>query len=153
MQSRQEVPSSRPAPPRPDLEPEPGFVIPEQVLAAFKGGAGLQPEKRLMLAVLEDAVTSYQRYALAESAAGRAEFDEAWAWMGLDDHRWPYSFLNVCRALDLDPSCIRRGLSRWRARQAALPADERERVRAPFRRMNGSRTRATSRAPGLRLAG
>jgi hypothetical protein len=56
-------------------------------------------------------------------------------------------------ALDLDPAAIRAGLSSWRARQAALPAEEREVVGVRFRRMSGSRTRAIGPAPGVRLVG
>jgi hypothetical protein len=150
MQAQRDVP--RPSG-RAGVESDPGFVLPEQVFAAFNGGAALQPEKRLMLAVLEDGVASYQRHALTETPAGRAEFYEAVRWLRRNDEHWPFSFLNVCRTLGLEPTFIRRGLSSWRMRQTALPAAEREHVRAPFRRMNGTRTRTRSPAPGLRLVG
>jgi hypothetical protein len=150
MQAGRELPHTAG---RAGIEPDPGFVLPEQVFAAFGGGAALQPEKRLMLAVLEDGVASYQRHALSETPGGRAEFYEAVRWLRRNDEHWPFSFLNVCRTLDLDPSAIRRGLSSWRVRQAGLPAAEREHVGARFRRMNGTRTHTTSPAPGLRLAG
>ncbi len=126
--------------------------LPEQLLPFSGLAAHLQPEKRLMLAVLEDAVTSYFRHAFATRHAGMAEFREAQAWITSDDTTWPFSFLNICTALDIEADYVRRGLERWRAREQRLPAGQRRRVGAPFRRMNGTRTRTCADAPGLRLA-
>ena len=43
--------------------------------------ARLQPEKRLMLAVLEDAVSDFQKYATATSGRGRRLFANADGWL------------------------------------------------------------------------
>jgi hypothetical protein len=110
-----------------------------------------------MLAVLEDGVETYRSHALAERRADLAEFRRAAEWIRRNDERWPFSFVNVCHTLGLDPAFIRRGLRRglssWRAQQALLPAGEGEPVWRRLRRMNGSRTRATGEAPGLRRTG
>ena len=73
----------------------------------------LQPEKRLMLAVLEGAVSDFQKYATALDGRGRRLFAEADAWFQSSAIHDPLDFENVCQALDLDPSFIREGLERW----------------------------------------
>jgi len=126
--------------------------MPEQFLPFSSLAANLQPEKRLMLAVLEDAVTSYFRHAFATSDVGEVEFREATEWIHSPDNAWPFSFLNICTALSIEPDYVRRGLARWRELQKLVPAAERRPVRSPFRRMNGTRTKTRADAPGLRLA-
>lgn len=134
-----------------ELEPE--AVLPEQLVAGFGRGATLQPEKRLMLAVLEDAVTCYMREAVQDPRLTTPVFRDAEGWIVSDDAVWPFSFLNICRTLDIEPSAIRRGLRDWRERQRALAPERRATVRSPFRRMNGTRTKTRAHAPGLKLAG
>ncbi len=58
------------------------------------------PEKRLMLAVLEDAINQYR---INESL-------EAKRWLQSDSRMWAYSFVNICEVLDLEPSYLRKGL-------------------------------------------
>lgn len=130
---------------------EPAAVLPAQIGASFGMGATLQPEKRLMLAVLEDAVTVFLREATREPSDLSAEFLDAQAWIVSEEAEWPFSFENICRALALEPTAIRRGLREWRTRQLALAPARRTRVRSPFRRMNGTRTKTRAHAPGLKL--
>jgi hypothetical protein len=77
--------------------------------------ASVRPIRRLMLAVLEDAMRCYQTYANSRSRAHRRLFIEAEAW--LMDRRADsvFSFTTVCEALGIDPTCLREGLRRWRA--------------------------------------
>lgn len=133
------------------LDLAPAAVLPAQLAPAFQLDAGVHPEKRLMLAVLEEAVAAYQKFACATSAPSRREFLEAQTWLENNGRHWPYSFLNVCETLGLAPDAIRSGLHRWRDRQRTLPETQRVRIRHPFRRTNGSRTRTRGRAPGVRL--
>jgi len=87
-------------------------VLPAQMFGGFRVGAALQPEKRLMLAVLEDAVEIYLRE--ADRPLGRAspDFAAAAEWLRSPDDRWPFSFVSICRVLGFEPSAIRRGLTR-----------------------------------------
>ena len=81
-----------------------------------EGHAGLlQPEKRLMLAVLEGAVSDFQKYATATSGRGRRLFAEANAWLGSSGTDRLLDFESICQVLELDPAFIRAGLQRWRA--------------------------------------
>lgn len=116
-------------------------VLPVQ-LESGRADASLVPEKRLMLAVLEEAVFTFQRDALG---GGGAELAEVEHWFADDDREWPFSFENICSALELEPSFVRHGLAEWVRRRALLPNVERRRLRNPFRRMNGSRHRPSGR--------
>jgi hypothetical protein len=73
-------------------------------------------EKELMLAVLEDAINSFQRYLVAGNEKERQRFQEVQEWILGKDGDWLFSFDNICEALDLDPSYLRRGLMAWAKR-------------------------------------
>jgi hypothetical protein len=64
-----------------------------------------------MLAVLEDAVTCFQKYALAYNGKGKRPFCEAEDWILEKNSKWFFSFENICAALGLDPNYVRRGLT------------------------------------------
>lgn len=130
------------------LEPE--TVLPSQFFDRVQIDASLQPEKRLMLAVLEDAVGAFQKYATAATRRGRRLFGEAEEWFEDAASDWPFAFENVCQALALEPAYIRSGLRRWRARQIAHPESSARVIRFPFRRVNGRRHSITGRPVGLR---
>lgn len=57
----------------------------------------------------------------------------------MDDFHWPFSFVNICAVLGLDPAYIRFKLKRWRervlteqqrTRQSALPISQPPRLAA-----------------------
>jgi hypothetical protein len=73
-----------------------------------------QPEKRLMLALLEGAVGDFQKYATASNAHGRRLFADVDAWFASTSHGM-LDFETICDGLGLDPSFLRSGLHRWRA--------------------------------------
>jgi hypothetical protein len=87
------------------LEPDP--VHPVQF---FQLRSALQPEKRLLMAMLRDAVRTLQR-APARGRLSRAQ-QAAWGWIYSDDVTWPFSYLNVCDALAIDPAYVRGELVR-----------------------------------------
>ena len=68
----------------------------------------------LMYAVLEDAITCFQRFSSASGARGRAEFNDAENWLMHEKSDWFFSFEPICEALSLNPDYIRAGLLRWR---------------------------------------
>ena len=70
-----------------------------------------------MLAVIEEAVSDYQRHVVAAPRAAKRLFREAHAWIMSDDTAWSFSFVNLCDALGLDPGALRAGLRRWGDRQ------------------------------------
>jgi len=74
----------------------------------------VERERRLVLAIVEEAVRSYQRYAYATNRRGRRLFWETCEWFAERDQPWIFSFENACHILDLEPDSIRQGLTRWR---------------------------------------
>ncbi|MEO6027815.1 MAG: hypothetical protein ABIR79_13195 [Candidatus Binatia bacterium] len=95
-----------------------GMVLPE-VDPTDDVGADLrhvaQPERRLLFAVLSDAIIRYRRLATAPRHAS-IELREAERWIRSDDREWPCSFVNVCEALDIAWEPLRRAMFEWRRR-------------------------------------
>jgi hypothetical protein len=63
-----------------------------------------------MLAVLEEALVTYQRGINSPVPEQRRRFCEVDSWTSSEDTDWPFSFENICHALRLDPDYIRFGL-------------------------------------------
>ncbi|HET8562389.1 MAG TPA: hypothetical protein VFM35_00820, partial [Candidatus Binatia bacterium] len=49
---------------------QPDTLLPDQFLETFRRKSHLEPEKKLMLAVLEDAIACYQKYIFARDGKG-----------------------------------------------------------------------------------
>jgi hypothetical protein len=77
------------------------------------------PEKMLMFAVLEDAITCFQKFSSAQSIRGKARFQEEEDWFFHERSDRLFCFEKVCELLDLNPDYIRAGLTRWRSRAPA----------------------------------
>ena len=73
-------------------------------------------EFELVRATLDDAIHTYRKYALAKGRRAQRLFREVDEWISVDDRSWPFSFVNICEVLDLDPGYIRTGLKLWRQR-------------------------------------
>jgi hypothetical protein len=101
-------------------------ILPAQLFAEV--AALHDPERRLRLAVLKDAVRYFQRHLDATHRSGRVLYEDAVDWFSSPDRTEPFAFENVCEALGLDPEYVRRGLRRWgdaaRARRAVNAASE-----------------------------
>jgi hypothetical protein len=67
-------------------------------------------EQLLRRAVLIDAVMTIIKYSNVDKPRGRRLLAEARAWVAADDPVWPFSFVNVCDALDLSVSHVRRSI-------------------------------------------
>jgi hypothetical protein len=76
-----------------------------------------KPERKLMLAVLVDAVQTYQKFAFSTSIRGQALFREAERWLWSEDSEGVFSFSNICEVFGLDPALFRRGLLKWREKR------------------------------------
>lgn len=116
--------------------------------------ASVRPIKRLMLAVLEDAMRCYQTYANSRSSAHRRLFVEAEGWLMDRRADGVFSFATVCETLGINPACLRDGLRRWRlqllgglnprrlARRS--PVTRAGRISAPLRRLRRGKACATA---------
>jgi hypothetical protein len=68
------------------------------------------PEKGLAIGVLKQAASDLRRYRMATKAADRELYLDAHSWVTAYDSSWPYSFMNVCKLLDLCPEMVRTDL-------------------------------------------
>ncbi|HEU4639326.1 MAG TPA: hypothetical protein VFS84_10770, partial [Candidatus Binatia bacterium] len=89
-----------------------------QFLATYQRTFRLDPEKVLMLAVLQDAVTCFQENIAATCKRKRALYQEAEEWFDAEDKSYLFSFENICEALGFDVSYLRQGLLRWKEKAA-----------------------------------
>ena len=94
---------------------QPDTLLPAQYLETFRRKAHWEPEKRLMLAMLEDAIACFQKYLLARDGKGKGMFREAEEWILEEESDWLFSFENVCATLGFNPQYVRQGLMRWKA--------------------------------------
>jgi len=117
---------------------EPDTMTPNQYFERMFTESTLVPEKRLMLAVLEDAIASFQRNFIQSRNTGDADDGDVEHWLESDDMSWPFSFASICQALDMEPEYLRRGLQSWRDRTAQQGVKGQV-YRFPFRRVNGRR--------------
>jgi len=95
---------------------EPDTLLPEQYFTLL-GRKPLQGEKRLLLAMLEDAVHCFQTYLLAKKPHERRLFQEAEEWIISTDGLWFFSFENICDVLGINPSRMREALKAWKEEQ------------------------------------
>jgi hypothetical protein len=98
---------------------EPDTLASTHYFQNFRRKAALEPEKRLMLSMLEDAVRSFQIYLTARRGRGKRLFNEAEEWIMMTDDQWIFSFVNVCDSLGFNPEYIRQGLRRWKQKTLA----------------------------------
>lgn len=77
----------------------------------------LIPEKRLMLAVLEDALWCFQDNFRARHGKRKQLFDNVVSWFFETNGDWLFDFKNICNGLGFDADYIRKGLLQWRERQ------------------------------------
>ncbi len=78
-------------------------ILPLQFFAA----PAVSPETRLLRAVLEDGLHVIRRHAASPRLRKRRVFRETVAWLRSDDVSWPFSFVNTCHALGIDPDWVR----------------------------------------------
>lgn len=93
---------------------QPDTLLPEQYLDTFRRKLQLDPEKKLMLAILEDAIACYQKYVFARDGKGKALFHEAEEWIEAGGSASVFSFDSVCETLGLNPEYVRRGIAEWK---------------------------------------
>ena len=129
----------------------PDTLVPAQYFDRMGTDAAFQPEKRLMLAVLEEAIATFQRHTGSETRRGLRLVEEVEEWIAGNGQEWPFSFANICAALDLDPEYIRTGMTRWRENERRKAERGGPTVyRFPFRRVNGRRHSITGPREYLR---
>lgn len=88
-------------------------VMPAQFYPPRRGSAESEPIVRLMGGVLADAVRCVQRNLGANSSTRRQEFREARLWIFDNQGEGPFSYVDVCDTLGIDPHRLREWIVRW----------------------------------------
>jgi len=114
----------------------PDVVLPDQYFSGGTLGLPDSPEKRLMFAVLLDAISQ-----LRQRQSTRAL--EAEEWIRAEGDEGVFSFANVCGVLGFEPLSLANGLL---AKNSPIA------TRAPLRHPRTSRLRVTPRRRGQRAA-
>jgi hypothetical protein len=94
----------------------PQVVLPAQWARRSRAGLG---ERRLMVAVLLDAVAVYQK-CRARGVVNR-RFREVDRWFKSEDREWPFAFERICEVLSLDTELIRNAIDGQIALRGASP--------------------------------
>jgi hypothetical protein len=115
---------------------QPDTLVTHQYLDTYRRQLPLEPEQRLVFAVLEDGIHAFQDNFGAAHSKKRRLFEDAKAWIFTDDNDWIFAFSSICLLLNLDPDYVRRGLRQWQA------ARERSDKRAPAAATTAIRRRA-----------
>lgn len=76
--------------------------------------ASRSSHRRLMLAVLNEALQTYATGLTSRSVARRSDAYKVETWTTSDNTDWPFAFVNVCTVLGVDPDYIRARMRKLR---------------------------------------
>jgi hypothetical protein len=96
---------------------QPDSLLPVQYFENFRRKVQTEPEKRLMLAVLEDALVCFQKHFSSRGGRGLRLFRETEEWIFRGENGQPFSFANICEVVGFDTEYMRQGLLKWRERK------------------------------------
>lgn len=114
-------------------------IAPAHDHGASRGASLAEPERRLMLALLTDAIVCFRRLVAGARREERSLLKETERWFRSDDRLWPGSFVNVCEAIGIAPEPLRRAILQPKVTPTASEA------RTTRRRLLGG----NRRRPGL----
>jgi hypothetical protein len=133
-----------PRPKRIEDDDAPGVgdtLLPAQFWAALSDPRS-EPEKRLMVAVLEEAIGLVVNGAARTNSERNALAREAERWLESDDHSAPFAFASICDVLGLEASRVRQALVAWRARRRVFRRPRLQAGRGRHLVRSGDRCRA-----------
>jgi hypothetical protein len=111
----------------------PVLILPEQFCATSSRSYKMRGEIALMCAVLEEAIESFRRYSVVPGRRPQRLAREAEEWILSTHPQWPFSYVNICAALGLNPEYVRKWARQWRQQHPPIPPQKRKRrsVRTP----------------------
>jgi hypothetical protein len=86
-------------------------ILPIQYGESRRRKLPAEGERKLLFAVLEDAIRTYLRHRDSAVARNNEDFVEAAEWLSSDEEDGPFAFVNVCEALGIEADCLRWGIS------------------------------------------
>ena len=120
---------------------EAATVAPEKALA--DGALKQAPYEALATGVLKQAAHDLRRFHTATNSVERDLYLDAYSWIRANDFSWPYSFVNVCKLLDVCPEVVRAefladaslgSFSYWMKRGSRIASTVRTYLVRPFAR-------------------
>jgi hypothetical protein len=103
---------------------QPDVLSVGEYLHVYQGRPAETPERRLIAAILRDAVDCYLRDCFTKNRHRKRSFREAEEWFFKSDGYGVFSLENVCNVLNIDPGYIRRTLKEYE-QQNSPEADSR----------------------------
>ena len=97
---------------------EPDVFLPAQFYGTGGLSRQLDGEKRLMIAILKDAVECLNKYRGARSSLGSTQYQNALEWVQDEGTEWLFSFNNICDLLGFNPDYLRKVLIKKEAKYA-----------------------------------
>lgn len=110
----------------------------EAIFGNSRHQGGISAEKELMLAILADAIDCLWKYSCAQDGRSARLFRDAHHWLFANDPKETFSFLNVCDALSLEPSYIRRGIVDGVEKRRGTRAQDVDTLKTRLRKMHRS---------------
>jgi hypothetical protein len=98
---------------------QPDVLCLDEYLHVYQGRPAETPERRLVAAVLRDAIDCYLRDCFTKNRHKKRSFREAEEWFFKGDNYGVFSLENVCGILNIDPGYIRRSLMQYEQRTAS----------------------------------
>jgi hypothetical protein len=86
---------------------EPDIFLPSQFYGSGGLSRKLEGEKRLMIAVLKDAVECLEKYRGSRNSVAWSNYENAIEWVMDNGTDWLFSFTNICDLLGFDPQYLR----------------------------------------------
>ena len=96
---------------------QPDTLLAAQYFENLHSKTLLEPEKRLMLAVLEDGVLCFQDNVFAQTGKRKRLFQEAEEWILEAGDDQVFSFVNICETFGIHPQYLRNGLMKWKQKK------------------------------------
>ena len=93
---------------------QPDIILHSQHRDTLQRRTPQDPEKRLMLAVLEDAVACFRNGLHARDHRRKELFKDSEAWITEENGDWLFSFEHICDILGVDARSIRNELFKWK---------------------------------------
>ena len=119
---------------------ESGDLLPVQFCDLFSRRNEIDGERRLLVAVLDDAVQCYLKNMTARNRHHRLIFNETRYWLISNSRKGLFAYENLCEALGIEPKALRAALERRRrvaektcARPGSLGAYSRSLLALPRR--------------------
>jgi hypothetical protein len=93
-----------------DVEPSAEILLPAQ-LVALGQRRKTSASERLALAVVSQAVNDITLYRYARYSWSRRVYRDAWRWIFSNDRSYAFSYVNLCEALGLSPTAVRKAVN------------------------------------------